>query len=92
MATFGSTAPSQHTVNYDSVLSTTLYNYRKTLADNIFKSSAFLAALRQYDGIQMVNGGERIAIPLMYETNSTAKSYQGYETIDQWSPLLANAA
>jgi hypothetical protein len=38
------------------------------MIDNIFKSSAFLAALREFDGIEMVNGGERIAVPLMYET------------------------
>lgn len=82
MGTFGSTAPSQQTVNYDALLSTTLYNYKGQLADNIFKSSSFLAALRKFGGVRMVNGGERIAIPLMYETSSTAKSYSGYEVID----------
>ena len=77
MATIGASAPSQNTVNYNDLLSTTLFNYRKTLADNIFKSNAFLAALKKFDGIQYADGGERIAIPLMYETNTTAKSYNG---------------
>ena len=74
MGTFGSSAPSSQTVNYDAMLSHTLFNYRRTLADNIFKSSAFLAALRKFGGVMTVNGGERIAIPLMYETASSAKS------------------
>lgn len=82
MATVGGSAPSQHTINYDALLSTTLMNYRPTLVDEIFKSSAFLAALRKYDGIDYQDGGERIWIPLMYEENSTVKSYQGYETLD----------
>ena len=82
MTTIGSTAPSQHTINYDALLSTTLMAYRATLVDNIFKSSAFLAALRKYNGVDYQNGGERIWIPLMYEENSTVKSYSGYETLD----------
>jgi len=65
----------------DSLLSTTLFNYRKTMTDNIFKANAFLAALRQYGGVEYSNGGERIAIPLMYETNNTVNSYRGYDTI-----------
>jgi len=82
MTTIGGTAPSQHTINYDALLSTTLMAYRATLVDNIFKSSAFLAALRKYDGIDYQDGGERIWIPLMYEENDTVKSYSGYEVLD----------
>lgn len=52
------------------------------MVDNIFKDSAFLAALRKYNGIDYQDGGERIQIPLMYETNSTVKSYSGYETLN----------
>ena len=82
MATIGeATAPAQHTINYDALLSTTLFAYRKTLVDNIFKANAFLAALRQYEGVTSQNGGERVAIPLMYGENDTFKSYQGYETL-----------
>ena len=57
-------------------------NYRTTMIDNIFKDSAFLAALREFDGIQYLSGGERISIPLMYGKSSSVKSYQGYETLD----------
>ena len=60
MSTVGASAPSQHTMNYDALLSTTLMAYRPSLIDNIFKSSAFLAALRKYDGIEYQDGGERV--------------------------------
>jgi hypothetical protein len=49
MATIGETsAPSTNTVYYDALLTTTLDAYvgSGTLFDNIFKDSAFLAALR----------------------------------------------
>lgn len=82
MSTIGSTAPSQNTINYDALLSTTLFAYREKMVDNIFKSSGFLALLRKNGGIEYQNGGERIAQPLMYETNSTVKSYSGYEPLN----------
>ena len=85
MATVGDTgAPSTNTVYYDALLSTTLDAYvgSGSLFDNIFKDSAYLAALRLMDAVQMQNGGERIRAPLMYGDNSTVKSYQNYETLD----------
>jgi hypothetical protein len=82
MATLGSSsAPSQNTVNYDALLSTTLSAYRDTMVDNIFKDSAYLAFLRE-SGIEKQNGGERIAQPLMYGSNSTIKSYAGEEVLN----------
>jgi len=56
--------------------------YRKTMIDNIFKDSAFLAYLRMSNAVIKQNGGERIAIPLMYGDNTTVKTVGGYETID----------
>jgi len=83
MATIGdSGAPSTNTIYYDSLLSTTLAAYQKTLVDNIFKDSAFLAYLRMTDAVKKQNGGERVAMPLMYGTNSTVKVVGGYETLD----------
>ena len=82
MATFGASAPASHTVNYDSLLTTTLSAYRPTLVDNIFKDSVILAALREFGGIEYVDGGDRIQIPLMYEAHTHVGSYRGYETID----------
>lgn len=83
MATIGATtAPSENSIYYDSLLSTTLMAYRRTLYDNIFKDSAFLAYLRLSNAIIKQNGGERVAIPLMYADNSTVKTHSGYEVID----------
>ena len=83
MTTIGdSAAPSTHTIYYDSLLSTTLMAYRKTMVDNIFKDSAFLAYMRMTDSIKKQNGGERIAMPLMYGDNQTVKTVGGYEILD----------
>lgn len=90
MGTLGTSgAPSQNTINYDALLSTTLDAYISggSLVDNIFKDSAFLAFMRMSDGIIHQDGGERIRIPLMYGDNSTVKSYSGYETLDT-TPLV----
>lgn len=79
--TIGNTAPSSQTINYDGLLSTTLFAYRPKMVDNIFKSSAFLAAMRKYDGIDYQDGGERIQTLLMYEANDTFHTYSGYDTL-----------
>ena len=50
--------------------------------DNIFKDSAWLAALRDTGAVKKQNGGERIRAPLMYQGNTTIKSYSGEETLD----------
>lgn len=55
--------------------------YRPKLVDNVFKNNAFLAAMRLYDGVDLVGGGERIQIPLMIAENDTFKSYSGYEML-----------
>lgn len=83
MSTVGSTsAPSYDTMYYDALLTTTLAAYRPKMFDNIFKSSAFLAAMKKYDGIEYVNGGERIKRMLMYEENTTFGSLKGYDVVD----------
>jgi len=81
MSNPGASAPSSYTVNYDALLSTTLFAYRETLVDNIFKSNAFLALLRKNGGVDYQDGGERVGYPLLYEENDTFKSYKGYDTL-----------
>lgn len=83
MGTVGdSGAPSSNTVYYDQLLSTTLMAYRKTLVDNIFKDSAFLAYLKLTQAWKGQDGGERVAQPLMYGKNQTIKTVGGYEVLD----------
>lgn len=82
--------PSSRTVNYDAVLSLTLEYIRDGLFDNIFTSAPFLAALygafgkkkKSGKGVRMVNGGERIRVPILYGKNSTVGSYSGYDVLD----------
>ena len=68
--------------NFDSLLSTTLDNYRKTIEDNIFNATPLLYWLKQKNRKTVLNGGAKIIIPLMYEKNSTVKSYSGYDPLD----------
>ena len=81
MATIGASAPSANTINYDSLLSTTLMAYKPVMYDNIFKANAFMAALREYGGVDTQNGGERIQRLLMYADNDTFKTYKGYDIL-----------
>jgi hypothetical protein len=83
MATIGDTAnPSTNTIYYDALLSTKLAAYRKQMVDNIFRESAYLSFMRMSDAVKNQNGGERIAMPLMYGRNTTVGSYEGYEVLD----------
>lgn len=78
----------------DSVLSTTLANYRPTLQDNIFRANPlFYWLIGRYPDVPnsqsesrgkklTLDGGESIVIPLLYERNSTAKTYSGYGILD----------
>lgn len=75
---------------WDALLTTTLANYRKQLIDNIFNDYPFLSymngklgkAIRGGSVKRTVSGGESIVEHLLYEKNSTVKSYAGAETLD----------
>ena len=74
--------PSSLSLSYDAVLSTTLFNYRRTLSDNISKSNKFFYMLKKTDGWKTVSAlGDRLQVPLMYELG-TADSYSGYDQLD----------
>lgn len=73
--------------NYDSILSTTLANYRTTLEDNAFTARPFAAWLKAKNRMKTLTGGAKIVEPLMYAQNQAAGSYSGYDTL----PLTASA-
>ena len=84
MATIGQSAPSSNTINYDALLSTTLFNYRRTLEDAISKTNAVMWYLRNKveNGYKKITDiGERMQIQLMYELGQ-ADSYSGYDVLD----------
>lgn len=74
----------------DSLLTTTVANYQKTLQEQIFDEYPLLSWLNGKLGVAMrgatvkevVQGGESIVVPLLYEQNSTVNSYSGYEQLD----------
>ncbi len=75
---------------YDALLTTTLANYQKKLADNIFDEYPLLSwfngklagALKRSKLKRSLDGGESIVEQIMYEMSSAVKSYSGYETLD----------
>jgi hypothetical protein len=67
--------------NFNEILTTTLANYRKTLADNVFTARPLTYWLMDKGRIRMVNGGTKIVEPLIYGQNSTVAPYSGYDSI-----------
>lgn len=79
--TFGSgSAPSQVIKNLDAVFSQSLAAYKKTLADNIATSNAFLLMVMKGDTYESQDGGTHIEIPLMYAL-AAADWYDGYDEL-----------
>lgn len=70
--------------NYSTdVLTTTLEKWTEsTLTDNIFDSNALFRKIKERGAYKACDGGERILEPLLYGKNSTAGSYDGYDTLD----------
>ncbi len=82
MATYGSaSAPSQNTINYDSILGTSLFNYQKTLTDNISKSNPLFYRLTENGMYESEDGGVSIQIPLMYALGRP-DTYSGYDVLN----------
>lgn len=65
--------------SFDTILSTTLKNYREQLVDNIFTSRPLFFYLDR-DGM-VEQGGEKIVVPVLGGKNTTAGSYSGADTI-----------
>lgn len=64
-----------------TLLATTVANYRKTLTDNVFNARPLTYFLMDKGRIRMLNGGTNIVEPLIYGENTTVSSYSGYDTI-----------
>ena len=67
--------------NFDSLLSTTIANYRDQLTDNVFNARPLTNHLMDKGRLRMVDGGTKIVEPLIYAENSTVASYSGYDTL-----------
>jgi hypothetical protein len=67
--------------NFDTLLSTTLANYRDQLTDNVFTARPLTYFLMDKGRIRMLNGGTKIVEPLIYGESTTVGSYSGYDSI-----------
>ena len=64
------------------IISTTLRNRSKALADNVSENNALLKRLKRRGNVKLLDGGRTIFHELAYAENSTYKRYSGYETLD----------
>ncbi len=68
--------------NFDTIASTTLRNYRKTLQDNLVQQQVLAFKLDSMGLVTEDEGGTSINQPIVYAENDTVKSYDGYDLID----------
>jgi hypothetical protein len=68
--------------NLSEIVTTTLRNRSKKLADNVSDNTALLSRLRRRGKVKPVTGGRTIVQELEYAENSTYKRYSGYELLD----------
>lgn len=68
--------------NFDTLVATTLKNYRPNLADNITNHQAIWLQLKERGFVREDEGGTSIVEPLLVERNNTVKAYAGYDIID----------
>lgn len=76
------TVPSSRTENYDELLTTTLKNYKGSLADNIYESNALLSYIMENGNVRRESGGEVITAGLRYGKNSTVQSYSPHDQLN----------
>jgi hypothetical protein len=67
---------------WTEITSTTLANYRETLADNVLKHNALLTRLQEKGNVDEAEGGYVLLENLMYEENGTFSWYAGYQVLN----------
>jgi hypothetical protein len=79
--TYGaSNQPAQSTFNYDSLVATSVGNYRKTLIDNVSTQNLFLKKIMGGSNYESADGGLFLAEDLMYDLAPT-DSYEGMDVL-----------
>lgn len=68
--------------NLSEIVTTTLRNRSKKLADNITNNNAILRKLNSRGNVKTFSGGRTIVQELEYAENSTYTRYSGYEVLD----------
>lgn len=68
--------------NLSEIVTTTLYNRSKTLADNVSQNTALLARLERKGKRKTFSGGRQIVQELEYGENQTFGWYSGYDPLN----------
>ncbi len=78
--------------SYTELITTTLDNYRDTLADNILNHNPLLARLNRKGNADPAEGGVKLLENLKYAENGTVLWYSGYEQLStEASDVLTSA-
>jgi hypothetical protein len=73
-------------------MTTTIDNYRETLADNVMANNVLLLHLKQNGNSEPATGGVKLLENLMYAENGTFSWYSGYDTLSvEASDVLTTA-
>jgi len=78
--------------NLSEIVTTTMRNRSKKLADNVTKNNSLLLRLQERGNQKPFSGGTNITQELEYAENSTYKRYSGYETLNISPSDVATAA
>ena len=69
-------------LDYDAILSTTMYNYATTLENNVFQARPLLNWMKSKNRIKTYSGGARMVVPIIEGANDTAATFGLYDTLD----------
>ena len=70
------------TPNLSEIVTTTLYNRSRSIADNVTENNALLTKLKAKGKVKSFSGGREIVQELSHSENQTFKYYSGYEILD----------
>lgn len=78
--------------SYSEILTTTIDNYRDTIADNVMDNNVLLLYLKNNGNSDPASGGVKLLENLSYAENGTFNWYSGYETLSvEASDVLTSA-
>ncbi len=77
---------------FTEMVTTTLRQHRKELADNVSNNNALLQRLMSKSRIELLDGGYEIVEPLDYAENATYQRFSGYDILNVSASDVLSAA
>ena len=78
--------------NLSEIVTTTLRNRSKVLADNVTRNNALLTRLNRRGKIKTFSGGRTIVEEIAYANNQTFQWYSGYQVLNISPSTVLSAA